>query len=110
MRRQAGVDAVDIDTRKSTCFVGFEKPRKLDFGEIDSAAKDAQYAMIGIDLTARGTVVMDRCDTCESDVSYLQLTKDGDRIELSKPAPKGATTLSGTVLDWDTEHPRLQVK
>ena len=110
MRRQAGVDAVDIDTRASTCFVGYEAPRKLDFEIIDSAAKDANYQMIGIDVEARGTVVTARCETCAADVSYLQLTSTGEKLELSEPAPKGDATLKGSVLDWDTDHPRLQVK
>ncbi len=110
MRRQAGADAVDIDTRQSTCFVGYEKPRELDFDRIDSAAKDAHYEMIGIDLKARGTVVTGRCDTCDADVSFLKLTQGRDSIELAEPAPKGPATLNGKVLDWDTKHPRLQVK
>lgn len=101
---------MDIDTRKSTCVVGYEKPRALDFDKVDSAAKDANYVLIGIGLRARGEVVRGHCATCDSEVSYLRFPGVQAMLELSGPVDLGTATLSGSVLDWGGDHPRLEVE
>lgn len=110
MRRQAGVDAVDIDTRKSTCTVGYETAKSLDFIDIEDAAEDANYVLIGIGIRAHGKVVQGHCDACDDDVYYLQFRGSKQRLELSEQAKLGAASLKGDVLDWASDHPRLQVE
>jgi hypothetical protein len=110
LRRQAGVEAVDIDTRASTCVVGYAKPRKLDFAKLESAATDANYVLTGVSLQAKGEVVSGHCDSCKSDVFFLQLPGTKEKLELSGPATLGTASLNGSVLDWNSDHPRLEVK
>ena len=110
MRRQFGADAVDIDTRESTCHVAFEEPEVLNFRKVSSAAEDANYALIGVTLDAKGTVVAGDCTTCATEVYYLKMPGTGQLLELAEPLPVGQVELQAEVIDWMGFHPRLVVQ
>lgn len=108
MRSQLGADAVDIDTRESTCSLAFAEPVVLDFRAVESAAADAAYVLTGITLHATGEVVTGLCETCAADVSFLQLAGTGQRLEFAEAQTLGTTDVVADVLGWQTAHPVLK--
>lgn len=107
MRRQLGADAVDIDTRASSCHLAFEGPVQLDFLAVESAAADAAYALIDIELSAAGEVVRGDCATCAREVSYLELPGTGQRIEFWGAPELGPIDVFAKVDGWQSAHPLL---
>lgn len=107
MRRQFGADAVDIDTRASTCRLAFAEPEMLDFTLAESAAIDAGYQLIGLTVEAKGTVVAGPCAKCGTEVHYLKLPGTGQTFELAEPLPLGPIELKAELEGWNTLHPRL---
>ena len=110
MRRQFGADAVDIDTRASTCRLAFAEPELLDFAMAESAAIDAGYQMTGLTIETKGTVVAGPCAKCGTEVHYLELPGTGQRFELTEAQPLGPIELKATLEGWETFHPRLVVE
>ncbi len=100
-----GADAVDIDTRASTCELAFAGPTRLDFLAVESAAADAGYVLTNLHLEADGERVEGFCKVCGHEATFLELPILGMRFELVGTFDAG--TLIGEVDGWGTDHPRL---
>ena len=100
-----GADAVDIDTRASTCELAFATPRRLDFLAIESAAADGGYVLTGLNLEAEGEQVRGFCKVCAEEVTFLELPILGTRLELAGDFAPG--TVHAAIDGWGTDHPRL---
>lgn len=107
MRRQLGADAVDIDTRASSCHLAFEDPVPLDFLAVESAAADAAYTLIDIELRAVGEVVRADCVSCAGEVSYLELPGTRQRLEFAGEQQPGPIEVFVRVDGWESVHPVL---
>ncbi len=109
IRRQLGADAVDIDTRASTCSFAYEDSVWIPFEDMQDAAADANYNMIGLIFTAQGKVVEAYCDTCGSDELFLELPGTEQRLELTKDHPLGEVMLRAQVQGWNDENDHVQL-
>lgn len=110
MRRQFGADAVDLDTRESTCHVAFDEPEVLNFRLAESASADANYQLNGVAIEAKGEIVAGHCDQCADEVHFLKMPTTGQLLELVEPLPLGEVELKAEVVDWKGFHPRLAVQ
>ena len=110
MRRQAGADALDLDTVKGYVRFVIRKPRTVDFAAVERASYGAGYTLKGVEMEAVGKVVRAPCPSCRQDVLYLELDTTGQRLELRGEAPAGhRVRIEGEVSGWKSGHVAITV-
>ena len=104
MRRRAGADAVDIDTREGTVAYALVEPQIIDFDAIEQAAYDAGYTLMELKLEIEGELESNERGT------WLVVPATRQRFELTGSIPhSGLLRVVANVQGWAEDRVRLTV-
>lgn len=104
MRRRAGADAVDIDTREGTVVYALIDPQVIDFKAIEQAAYDAGYTLMELRLELEGELITDE------EGAWLVIPTTRQRFELTGSVPhEGSLRVVANAEGWKEGRVRLTV-
>lgn len=105
LKRRAGAHAVTLDGLAGIAVYSLVKPWKIDFGELDKAAKSASYELVEIKLEAKGEVL----SVAGKEGRYLKLRGSGQMFRISGNLPEGKVEgLVGKITGWKGAEPRFK--
>jgi len=102
LQRQLGASHVDLDSEAGWVRFSLPEPVAVDFGQVADVLDSASYELHGIEIELTGTVVE------ESGSLWLVVDQTEQRLLLDARPPATVTRkIRSTVLDWQTDSPRL---
>jgi hypothetical protein len=103
LRRRAGADAIEMDTRAGSVRYTLSAPRELDFEQLLDLCEGAGFTIVDLDLETSGEL------RARGDGEGLELVvaATGQVLAFRGDAQAGETRVHGRVVDWGGDTPVL---